>query len=106
MYVKGGTKTGNKMTTNEAQMKHMFRKADGHFLQDTPANRAAIEKAASNSKNFLGVDKYGNSWYAETLPNGTQTWAEVRNGIITEGGLNQVPKVFDPITGLKANIAP
>ena len=98
--------TGNKLTTNEAQLKHMFRDAEGHFLQDNPANRAVIEKAAGSNKNLLGVDKYGNSWYAETLPNGTQAWAEMRNGVITEGGLNQVPKVFDPKTGLKANIAP
>lgn len=97
---------GNKLTTNEAQLKHMFRDAEGHFLQDNPANRAMIEKTAGSSKNLLGVDKYGNSWYAETLPNGTQAWAEIRNGVITEGGLNQVPKVFDPQTGLKVNIAP
>jgi hypothetical protein len=97
---------GKRLTTNEAQLKHMFRDSEGHFLQDTPTNRAMIENTANKSKNFLGVDKYGNRWYAETLPNGTQTWAEVRNGVITEGGLNQIPRVFDPQIGLKVNITP
>ena len=99
-----GSATGNKLSTNENQIKHMFRNSEGHFLHNTIENRAIIEKAAGNTNNFLGVDKFGNSWYAEILSNGAQAWAEVRGGIITEGGLNQIPKVFDPMTGLKSNV--
>ena len=98
--------TGHTLTTNEAQLKHMFRNADGHFAQDTPANRAIIEHATSSNKNFLSTDQHGTLWYAENLQNGTQAWAKVRDGIITEGGVNQTPRTFNPTTGLSSQIKP
>lgn len=94
--------TGNKLTANQAQLGHMFNNDTGHFVNNTAANRAAIEHAAGYNKYYLGSDQYGNVWYAETLPNGTQVWAEVRNGVIVEGGLNLTPKTYNPTTGLKA----
>jgi hypothetical protein len=30
--------------------------------------------------------------YFRTMPDGTQAWAEVRNGEITNGGLNVIPR--------------
>jgi hypothetical protein len=98
--------TGNRLTTNESQLKHMFRNSEGHFPVNTAVNRGIIESAAGNTKNFLGVDSHGTNWYAETLPDGTQAWAKVRNGVITEGGFNQVPKTFNPQTGLSSPVKP
>ena len=40
--------------------------------------------------------KWGNTWSARTLPDGTQAWTQTRNGVITNGGLNQTPQVFNP----------
>jgi hypothetical protein len=40
---------------------------------------------------FVEVDPHGNSIYARVLNDGTEVWAEVRNGVIRNGGLNQVP---------------
>ena len=32
--------------------------------------------------------------------NGSQTWAQVRNGKIINGGINDTPKIYTPETGL------
>ena len=54
----------------------------------------------------MGTDQYGNDWYVEPLGNGGQHWAQVRNGVIFEGGYNRTPLEWDPNTGLKKPVKP
>ena len=81
---------------------HIFRNDRGH-LPDTPANRELIESVANDPQNYVGTDSRGNAWYAQTRSDGTQVWAEVRDKTITNCGVNDKPKDFDEITGLKNN---
>ncbi len=74
----------------EGSAEHIFRDAEGHLAEDTPENRALIE-SAFKSENYVRTGGRGEELYRETLPNGTQVWAKVFNGSITNGGLNQVP---------------
>jgi hypothetical protein len=83
----------------EGRLGHIFRNAPGH-LPDTPANRALLQNVADDAATTLGVDKWGNTWSARTLENGTQVWTQTRGGQIVNGGLNQVPRVFSPDAGL------
>jgi hypothetical protein len=74
---------------------HIFRNATGHLARDTAENRALIKSAldpanlrdAITLKNGTTLQKY-----FRDLPDGTQAWAEVRNGQITNGGLNVFPR--------------
>lgn len=74
---------------------HIFRNARGHLAEDTPENRELIESAldpanlrsTTTLKDGTTLEKY-----FKTLPDGTQVWAEVRNGTITNGGLNATPR--------------
>ncbi len=86
----------------EKNKDHIFRDSDGHFLNDTPENRALIEHAANNKQNYLGTDMYGNKWYSEDLNDGRQIWASVRNNEIRNGGINNTPRIFDTKTGLSS----
>ena len=81
---------------------HIFRNAPGHLV-DTSANRNLLIDTASNPNNFIGKDKFGNNWYAQVREDGKQIWASERNGQIRNGGLNGIPKTFDPQTGLVGN---
>jgi RHS repeat-associated protein len=69
---------------------HIFRDAEGHLAEDTPENRALIERVVK-PENYVRTGGEGDVLYRETLSNGTQAWAKVFNGAITNGGLNQVP---------------
>lgn len=93
-----GSKTQIKI--NEDNVGHIFRDAEGHFLEDIAQNRVLLEHAANDKRNFLGLDKYGNEWYAEILDDGRQIWVQVRNGEIRNGGVNNPPKVYNSKTGL------
>lgn len=42
----------------EAQLKHIFRNADGH-VPDTPVNRQLILDVTNNMNNYLGKDARG-----------------------------------------------
>lgn len=74
----------------ENSASHIFRDTAGHLAEDTPENRALIESAVKPG-NYVRTGGEGDVLYRETLPNGTQVWAKVFNGAITNGGLNQVP---------------
>jgi RHS repeat-associated protein len=75
---------------------HIFRDATGHFLDDTAANRSVIHGAmdpANLSSTITLPDGSTLARYFQTLPDGTQAWVEVRNGVeITNGGLNATPR--------------
>jgi len=76
------------MTTNRSQRGHMFKNEQGHFKKDTPKNIAIIARACAAKENYAGTDVHGNDIYFAKNPDGSQSWARVRNGVITEGGAN------------------
>ena len=83
-------------------LNHIFNTEKGH-ISDTPTNRALlIDTVAPN--NFLGLDSYGNSWYGKILNDGRQVWVEVRNGLLWDGGINNIVRSWNPTTGLKKNL--
>lgn len=95
----------NRLPTQKAQLKHIFTEEEGH-LPDTPENRKLLEDLANDRGAISGPDKYGNTWSKKELPNGTQVWTSVRNGIIQNGGLNTSPKAYNPQTGLSSPAPP
>ena len=88
-------------TISENDLPHIFRNRSGHFAENTEANRKLLLDIASDPNNFLGQCERESLWYAKTQKNGTQVWAEVRNGRIRNGGFNETPKIYNPKTGLK-----
>jgi len=38
--------------------------------------------------------------FAKTLPDGRQVWVRTRNDVINNGGINDLPKTYNPATGL------
>lgn len=80
----------------------MFADRPGHLL-DTPENRALLESVANNPNNYLGTDSMNTQWYAQIQPDGSQIWARVWNGSIFNGGINEVPREWNPVTGLNNN---
>jgi RHS repeat-associated protein len=75
----------------EGNLDHIFRDAPGHLAEDTPENRALLQSAV-RSGNYVRTGGGGEEVYRETLPDGTQVWAEVFDGKITNGGVNQTPR--------------
>ncbi len=70
---------------------HIFRDKAGHLVEDTPENRAVIESVVKPG-NYVESHEPGVNVYREVLPNGTQVWAEVYRGEITNGGVNPTPR--------------
>lgn len=104
-HQQGGADTtviSNTLPTNSSQLSHIFRGDAGHLL-DTPENRRELSNLVNDSQNLLGADRYGSLWYAQTLPDGTQLWGTVRNGIIQNGGLNTTPRSYNQVTGLSGS---
>jgi hypothetical protein len=79
-----------RLPRGEAQIKHIFRKKEGH-IEDTPENRRLLIDTAKEEVNFVGTKANGNRWYVKDLDDGTQVWVEVRNGVIQNGGVNNPP---------------
>ena len=75
---------------NEGDLNHIFTINGGHSLQDTPANRALIEGVVK-PENYVRTGRGGEDLYRELQADGTQNWAKVWNGSITNGGINQNP---------------
>lgn len=91
---------------SENKIGHIFRKDEGHFEVDSLENRKILEDLANDKKNYLGPNRWGNSWYAKLTDDGKQIWAEVRDNNIINAGINHVPKVYNPITGLSRQLKP
>ena len=84
-----------RITIDETRTSHIFREAEGHFREDTVVNRRILIDIANRSANFRGTDRFGTEWFTETRDDGTQVWVHVRDGIITNGGLNPSAQNFD-----------
>ena len=99
----GGIKSSSRFY--EKNIKHIFRSKPGHLI-DTQANRKLILEVAGDSKNFLGVDKHGNSWHAKIQKDGTQVWSISRNGEVRDAGVNKKVQNFHKETGLSSSEKP
>lgn len=91
---------GRHIKIDERRVAHIFRPADGHFPADTIPARRVLLRVANDPAKRLGMDRFGTSWAAETMPNGSQIWVQIRDGLITNGGVNTTHRVFDVLTGL------
>ncbi|ANO52658.1 RHS repeat-associated core domain-containing protein [Woeseia oceani] len=75
---------------NPAQVQHIFRNAPGH-IADTAANRALLQRVASNPGNRVGHDRFGNTIWSRYQSDGSQVWVQTRGGVIQNGGVNAPP---------------
>ncbi|HEV3319322.1 MAG TPA: RHS repeat-associated core domain-containing protein [Solirubrobacteraceae bacterium] len=87
----GAEEAGEGIGIAEGAAGHIFRDADSHLAEDTPENRALIESVVK-SDNHVETKYPGVDVYRETLSNGTQVWAEVKDGSITNAGVNSTPR--------------
>ncbi len=94
-------RSNNQVTISESRVGHIFRKAEGH-IADTSENRKLILDVANDKAAILGGDRYGNSWSARMLPDGTQAWVQTRGDTVINAGINNPPKSYDPQTGLSS----
>ena len=78
------------------KLSHIFNKRgkDGHFTKDTPQNREYISRATRSTHNIIGRDPHGKQLYMQTHRDGSQSWAFVKDGVITSGGRNERPKTW------------
>lgn len=83
-----------KLPDNQSQLRHYFANRAGH----APCNQNQLLELLNNENTYIGTDKWGNKWHAENLPDGTQPWANQRNGIMNEGGVNKSEWVWDDVT--------
>ena len=77
-----------KMPEQRAQVMHIMAKRKGHLI-DTPANRKILETISDDKKNFIKSDPRGFNIYSKVV-NGKEYWVYERNGIIQNGGVNEV----------------
>ena len=54
------------------------------------------QQGTVSPENAIRTDQFGNDWYARILDDGTEAWVSVRNNIIQNGGVNQVPRHIVP----------
>jgi len=80
----------------EKNVPHIFRDEPGHLPIDTPENRQLLESTASDMKNFIRKNQFGNSIFAKIRSNGQEVWVEVRDGYIRNGGINEIPRYLIP----------
>jgi hypothetical protein len=91
----------DRRTLDETRLSHIFRKDPGHVL-DTPENRQRVLEVANRDENRLGTDRFGVDWYGQIHEDGTQTWVRVRKDKSINAGVNPVPRLWSPVTGLSA----
>jgi len=90
-----------------AAITHIFTNEEGHLI-DTPENRKLLLDMALKAKNYVGqtiVQQTGTIklWYGKILPDGRQLWVWTKDGLIRDGGINKIPRPFDPDTGFCLN---
>ncbi|MCW5736952.1 MAG: hypothetical protein KIS73_22695 [Enhydrobacter sp.] len=83
----------------KAQRAHILREEEGH-LPDTPENEGLLLDLANDREARRIIDQFGVAWMERMLPDGRQLWVSVRDGIVQDGGINQVPRALHPKTGL------
>ena len=66
-------------------------------------NKYGVQCIIDDNNLVLEEDKYGNSWYARIDSNGKQIWGSVHNNVLSEGGINDIPRIVDSDTGLNKN---
>ena len=66
---------------------HIFSGKLGKF-SDTPANRKLITDLTNNKGNLLGTDRFGKSWFAKNLDDGTQLYGYTQKGVVKGAGIN------------------
>lgn len=88
-----------KIKISRDDIPHIFENRPGH-LPDSLENRQLLVDLVLDENNFIGLDKYGTKWYAQITTQGKQLWAVVRNGLIRNGGINNIPRNFNGKTGL------
>jgi hypothetical protein len=98
----GAASLGVSFPRQEAQLRHIFSKREGH-VPDTLENRRLIREVANNADNHNGTDKWGNSNYSKLLEDGSQVWVRVRDGIINDAGINKNIRSWDNDTGFNEN---
>jgi len=95
-------KSSNKCGQYSDRKKKHCHKSRKHFPGDHPEP----EFTTLSHKTEEYTEKPGrtgarrNDWYADISEDGTQTWVRVRNGVIDNAGVNNVPRTWDPETGL------
>ena len=97
----GDSTPRNKLPPNDSQLKHMFEDREGH-VPDTPGNRQLLEDVANDPNSYYGTDRWGKQWYARMQEDGSQVWVCARDGVIQDGGINQVPHQYDELTGFSS----
>ena len=90
---------------SEKNREHIFRDAEGHLL-DTPENVELVEDVANSESDYLGPDEHGNDWSSRTQEDGKQVWVQMRGGKITNAGINDKPRTYNPKTGLSSPYIP
>lgn len=91
--------TGERWTGDPALWHDWMACVQQILFPQTPENRFLLEELVASNVNYLGTVE-GNRWYAQTLSDGRQLWAMVRDGEIRYGGIREKPKSFGPKTGL------
>jgi hypothetical protein len=92
----GSSQLKPKWPNDTSQLRHIFSSRRGHVL-DTPSNRRLIEQIVIDRNNLVGRKLSGGSeLFAKLLDDGRQVWVEVRNGLIQDGGVNNIPRSFWP----------
>jgi len=80
---------------NVDSINRIFNNQTGHLTSNTAENRKILELVANDVDNYIGSDIYDNEWYTSINRDGTQTWVEVTNGEMVNGGINEFPIYFD-----------
>jgi hypothetical protein len=97
------SRLGIRFPKNPDQAKHIFRNAKGHLENDTFENRKMFLDVTNDSQNFMGKDGNGVEWYNKINEDNSQIWVKVKNGSISDAGVNTVPRVWDSTTGYSKN---
>ena len=90
----------------ENSANHMFKNEPGHFAHDTPANRQRLLDLVSDKKNYKGTNSFGVKCYEKIVEKGRQLWAYVWENSIRDGGINEIPKEYNPKTGFSSPVRP